>query len=194
MGRLSAISSTESAHIYGIIEIIKALQDDPTTNPDELFRIEWAFLPLLLDRSMDASPRRLEQCLASDPDFFCEMIRLIYRSTNVTVSDSEPTEQQRAMATNAWRLLREWKMPPGTQPDGSFSAGHFKQWIDSVRTSCSGSGHLEVALSHIGSVLIHCPPDPDGLWINRAVAEVLNDRDRDAEKMRNDFCVGVSKS
>lgn len=192
---LSPGSSTETAHsmdVYNIVEIIKALQDDPATNPDELFRVERFFLPLLLDSDTDASPRRLEQRLASDPDFFCEMIRLIYRSTNVTTSNSEPTEQQRAMATNVWRLLREWKMPPGTQLDGSFSVKHFRLWINSVQTSCSDSGHLEVALSHIGGVLIHCPPDSDGFWINRAVAEVLNGRD--AEKMRNGFCIGICNS
>ena len=68
---LSAVASTEPAYsldVYDIVEIIKALQDDKTTNPDDLFRIEWSYLRLL-DRHQGASPRLLEQRLASDPDF-----------------------------------------------------------------------------------------------------------------------------
>ena len=51
-----------------------------------------------------------------------------------------------------------------------------------------------MALSHIGNVLIHCPPDSDGLWINRAVAEALNGKDKDADKMRNGFHMGIWNS
>ncbi len=51
-----------------------------------------------------------------------------------------------------------------------------------------------MALSHIGNVLIHCPPDSDGLWINRAVAEALNGKDKDADKIRNGFRRGILNS
>ena len=47
---LEATSSTETSHsmnAYNIVELIKALQDDPDTNSDDLFQIEWAYLPLL---------------------------------------------------------------------------------------------------------------------------------------------------
>ncbi|MFH0768745.1 MAG: hypothetical protein V1932_04160 [Chloroflexota bacterium] len=50
----------------------------------------------------------------------------------------------------------------------------------------------EVALTHVGKVLIHCPPDTDGLWINHAAAEALNAKD--AEEMRNGFSVAISNS
>ena len=78
--------------------------------------------------------------------------------------------------------------------DRSFSDEYFNKWINSVKTTCSDSGHLEVTLSHIGNVLIHCPPDSDGLWINRAVAEALNGKDKDADKMRNGFYMGILNS
>ena len=42
-------------------------------NPDDLFRVEWAYLQLL-NRDLRASPRLLEQRLADDADFFCEVI------------------------------------------------------------------------------------------------------------------------
>ena len=47
---LAAVSSTEpfdSMNTYNIIELIEALQNDPETDPEDLFRIEWAYLSLL---------------------------------------------------------------------------------------------------------------------------------------------------
>jgi len=184
---LNAISSKEPSNAmdtHNIIEIIKDLQDDPETNPDDLFQIEWAYLPLL-DHYQGASPKLLESRLASDPAFFCEAIRFVYRSKKENKSKIDTTENEKAIATNAWRLLHEWKTPPGTQPEGPFSAEIFKEWLGKVKDFCAESGHLEVALTHVGHVLFYCPPDSQGLWINQAAAEALNSKD--AEDMRNGF-------
>jgi hypothetical protein len=191
---LSAVSSGEPSHTmdtYHIVEIIKALQNAPDTDPDDLFRVEWAYLPLL-DRHSGASPKLLENRLASDPDFFCEVIRLMYRSKKEPKSDKEPTEQEKAIASNAWRLLHEWKTPPGMDFNGDFSESSFKQWLKSIKKACTESGHIEVALSHVGNVLIYTPLDSDGLWINHAVAEALNSKD--ADEMRNGFRIGIFNS
>lgn len=195
---LEAISSMEPVHqmnIHDTIEIIKALQDDPETNQNDLSNIEWAYLSLLTGprgHRKNVSPKLLEQKLASEPDFFCEIIRLLYKSKNETKSNKEPTEQQMTIAENAGRLLRNWSTPPGTQVDGSFSVGNFNNWLNSVKTKCNQSGHLEVAMSTIGQVLIHYVPDPDGLWIHKALAEALNEED--AERMRNGFDIGILNS
>jgi len=192
---LKAVSSKETVHQMSrhyVIEIIKALQDDPGTNQDDLFTIEWAYSPLLTGPGRRASPKVLEQRLGSEPDFFCEAIRLLYRSKNETESQREPTEQQKVIAQNVWRLLDDWRTLPGMRPHGSFSVDKFNSWLDSVKTKCEQSGHLEVALSTIGRVLIYYIPDPDGLWIHKALAEALNADD--AEKIRNGFRIGIFNS
>ena len=74
--------------VHNVVEIIKDLQDDANTNPDDLFQIEWAYLPLL-DRSRGASPKLLESRLASDPSFFCEVIRFVYRSKKANKSKTD---------------------------------------------------------------------------------------------------------
>ena len=188
---LAAVSSTEPSYsmdAYRIVKIIKALQDDPGTDPDDLFRVEWAYLPLL-DQHSGASPKLLENRLASDPAFFCEVIRLIYRSKKEDKSEKEPSEQNKSIAANAYRLLREWRTPPGIQPGGTFSREQFTQWLEHTKRACAESGHLEFALKHIGQVLIHCPPDPDGLWIDQTAADALNRKD--ADKMRNGFSIAI---
>ncbi len=190
---LAAVNSSESVKldIYGVVRIIKTLQDDPATDLNDLFRIEWAYLSLL-DRHHEASPKTLENQLASDPDFFCEVIRLLYRSRKTERPPREPTRQDQNVAGHAWKLLWEWRTPPGTQPNGTFSPDHFRQWLAQVKQTCEESGHIEVALINIGKVLIYCPPDPDGLWIHHSVAEELNDRGSD--KMREGFSSGIFNS
>ncbi len=191
---LAAVSIEESVHamdVYDTIEIIKALQDDPNTDPDELFQVEWAYLPIL-DGHLGASSKYLEQRLSSDPEFFCEVIRTVFRSKNAKSPFEEPTEQQKNIAMNVYRLLNQWKTPPGSQSDNFFDGDAFNDWLNKVKASCEESGHLEVALIQIGNVLIHTPPDPDGLWIHHSVAEALNAKD--AEEMRNGFSVGIFNS
>ena len=191
---LAALSFSEPSYAmdgYHIVELIKFLQADPTVNQDDLFRVEWAYVPLL-DRHRGAAPRLLESRLANDPEFFCEVIRLIYRSKKEDQPSRELTEESKAIATNAWRLLHEWKTPPGTQQDGKFSEERFTEWLQRVKEVCTESGHLEVALINIGEVLIHTPSDPDGLWIRRAVAAALNDRE--ADDMRDGYRTGTYNS
>ncbi len=191
---LLAASSSESRHSlnkYHVTSIIQALQDDPEINEDELLKVEWAYLPLL-SRHDRAAPKLLESRLASDPEAFCRMIRIVFRSDKEDVSDAEPSEEQQAIAENAYRLLRQWRTPPGTLLSGSYSGDDFRQWMEAVIESSTESGHLEVALLQAGAVLIHCPPDPDGLWMHRAVAEVLNRED--IEELRSGYRTAVYNS
>jgi hypothetical protein len=184
---LLAVSSNEPSYdmdYYFVVEIIKALQNDPDTNPDDLFRVEWAYLGIL-DEYHEAAPKLLEQRLADDPSFFCEVIRLVFRSKNEMQLATEPTKQQQDIATNAFNLLTKWKTPPGSQKDGTYSSKALTAWLEHVRSACAESGHIDVAMSMVGNVLIHTPPDPDGLWIHHSAASVLNAKD--AKKMRDGF-------
>ncbi|MBI3301879.1 MAG: hypothetical protein HYZ72_07350 [Deltaproteobacteria bacterium] len=183
----AVLHSSEGAHAIdagAVVEVIKGLQDDPNTNPDDLFQVEWAFLPLL-DRDDGAFPKLLEQRLADDPAFFCKVIRTVFRSKKEERPVEEPTEQQKNIATNAYRLLREWGTPPGSQRDGTFNGEALAAWLEKVKAACAESGHLEIALSMIGHVLIHTPPDPDGLWLHHGAATALNARD--AGDMRDGY-------
>lgn len=176
---------------YTTIELIKVLQDDPDFDQDQLFKIEWAYLRLL-DHHHGASPKLLENRLATDPDFFCEVIRFIYRSKKEDSTITSHSEESKNIALNAWRLLHDWQIPPGTQKDGSFNDSQFSDWLKQVENKCCESGHWEVAQTNIGEVLIYTPADQNGLWINKTVAEALNSDD--AKEMRNGLRMGYFNS
>ena len=157
-------------------EIIEWLQENPDTNQKSLANLEWNYL-WLLDRFHKGSPKTLERQLAASPDFFCEVIREVYRSKNTPESDEEPSEQRKWLVENAYKLLREWQTPPGIDADGNVKSDELNRWVESVKKSATESGHFDVAMVHIGHVLAYAPADEDGLWIDRSVAEVLNSQD-----------------
>lgn len=188
---LAALSSKEPAHAmdgYQIVELIKYLQADTSVSQDDLFKVEWAYLRLL-DQGREAKPKLLESRLANYPEFFWEVLSLVYRSKKKDEPQKELTEELKAIASNAWHLLHNWKTLPGIQEDGSFDSSKFLLWLQRVKELCSESGHLDIALITIGEVLIHPPADPDGLWIHRTIGEALNDRD--SEDMRNGYRDGL---
>lgn len=191
---LALVSSEQSARqldTYRITELIKYLQEDLSTPEDDLFQIEWAYLPLLMDYNQ-ATPKLLESKLASDPEFFCEVVRLVFHSKNEKRTDVALTEEKQAIASNAWHLLHYWRTVPGVSVDDAFDVTLFKSWLAGVIRSTTESGHLDVAMRQVGQVLIHAPVDPGGLWIHESVAEALNARD--AEAMRSSFSIGVHNS
>jgi hypothetical protein len=190
----AVLHSSEGAYamdVHAIVEVIQGLQEDPNTNPDDLFQIEWAFLPLL-DRHHGASPQLLEQRLADDPAFFCEVIRTVFRSKKEERPFEELTEQQKNIATNAYHLLSEWRTPPGSQTDGTYDGDALTAWLQDVKAACRESGHLEIALLMVGHVLIYTPPDPDGLWLHHGAATALNAKD--TGDMRDGFKTALFNS
>ncbi|MDE0159286.1 MAG: hypothetical protein OXI02_00680 [Candidatus Dadabacteria bacterium] len=187
----SSLESYDSMNAYPIVELIKFLQTSSDVSQDELFHVEWAFLPLL-DDYHGARPKSLENRLASDPEFFCEVIQLMYRSKKTGVAQNKQYRNSQVIATKAWQLLYKWSIPPGMHEDGSFDDAQFSSWLQRVKEICRESGHLEVALIDAGKVLICCPPDKNGLWINCTVATALNARD--AEYLRDGFCTGTLNS
>lgn len=192
---LAAVHSNEKLiglDLSLVVQFIEALQDDSSVDPGELGNIEWAYLSLLTLRQ-DVSPKTLSNRLASDPVFFCETIRSIYRSKKKVELNEESDSQDRVrVAENAYRLLNAWNIPPGTQTNGTFLSDKLIQWLEQVKQACDESGHLAHALIHVGEVLYFAPADSKGLWIHDEVAKVLNARD--AEQMRTGFNTKVVNS
>lgn len=188
---LACVSSDEPKHTidqHTTSELIEWLQNRPDVELNVLAKIEWIFLPLL-DHLLGKSPRTLEAKLAEEPAFFCEVIRTVFRSEKEKGEGEPVTQERKAIASQAYTLLFQWRIPPGTKADGTFEAAKLDEWIKEVRRSCEESGHLAIALDQTGKVLAHAPSDPSGLWIHRAVAERLNSKD--AEEMRQAFNVEI---
>ena len=191
---LRALRSDEPAYstdTYELVELIRSLQEREDVNHAEMLRVEWSYLPIL-DEFSAGSPVLLETQMASDPEAFCHVIKLVYRSTKDDESKKSNPQHVRAAAENAFRLLHNWRTPPGTNSEGIFSGTSFASWVDKVVELTSESGHLEVALQQVGQVLIYTPPSEDGLALRSEVAKTLNRADM--EEMRTGYRLGIYNS
>ena len=66
---LAAVTSLEPAYLvnnsyHNIVKLIKILQKNPVIDKEDLFRVEWAYLPWL-DGYHGADPKELENRLAT---------------------------------------------------------------------------------------------------------------------------------
>jgi len=190
---LALVQSEESSGRvdgYHINEIIKVLQENTATDQDKLLHVEWAYVTLL-NRQSEGSPITLENKLASDPSFFCELIQLMYRAEDAE-PENDPSEPRRNLATNAYRLLSAWKVVPGVQTDKEFAPDLFSNWLSCVEDTVKVSGHYDVAMIRLGDVLVNAPEGPDGLWIHPVIAEAMNSRERSS--LRDGYRTGIHNS
>lgn len=145
-----------------------------------LARLEWAYLPAV---GINHSPATLGQILSEEPGSFVDVIRRVYRSQaaaedegddpSADASSAADDTERAEVATNAYRLLSEWRTPPGLGADGMMDRQVLNVWVDEAREKLCCSGHLEAGDLRIGYVLASAPPDADGSWPGVAVRDLL---------------------
>ncbi len=194
IGAVNTKESMSNLDSYEINELIAFLQASDDVAENDLFRVEWAYFPLLSRNSNGkTSAKYLNNRLSTDPEFFNEVIGLAYKSEIVNVdSGMELSEQQQNIAQNAYNILDNWDVIPGLQVDGGFSSSEFNCWLKATIDVNKQSGHLNSALSIIGKLLVKAPKGDDGLWIHSAIAEFLNQREFD--KVRRAYKIAVYNS
>jgi hypothetical protein len=158
---------------YYVQQFIKKLQEIDQVDEARLGKLEFGFLPILGRHTLRA--RTLERLLASDPQFFVDCLKLLYRPRH-KAEEEESTErdpQHAQRATLLWRLLNEWQHIPGTQPDGNISASELSNWVAAARTAAREVDRLEVCDIKIGEVLAHAPSDEEGVKPCVPVREII---------------------
>ena len=142
---------------------------DAEVDEEQLGILEWQLLPGL---GFDARSPVLERRLARDPGFFVDILSLVYRPRGADVDDVEVPEH---VATNAYRLLGEWEIVPGsTEGMGEVDAEELERWVESARELLSNADRVEIGDVEIGKVLAHARGDEDGTWPTKPVRDLLD--------------------
>ena len=173
---------------YHITELIKYLQNHKLTDIEKLFQIEWVYLNLLTSSSSETRPKTLENKLATDPEFFCELIRLSYKSEG-SADEENISDKQRNIATNAYRIMHNWKTIPGIEYNGNFNSELFNHWTTYIENSTRESGHYEIAMTKLGEILVNSPKDSSDLYINKTIAVYLNKKTN--KDLRHGYEIGI---
>lgn len=163
---------------YDFTEAFKCLEAHVAhLSAKRVANLEWAYLGVL---GFEPSVPALSEALATDPEFFADMICLIYRSSDEP--EPELTDDARAQrgrtATNAYSLLDAWDRPPGTA-GGIMDAALLREWVSAMRERLEPSGRLKHGMRHLGDILSNAPADADGVRPGEVLRDLLEDLQSD---------------
>lgn len=157
---------------YDIARLIKALADSKRLELGELMHLEWIYFGVLEHQAQHDLV--IYQHLISDPELLLQLIALIYIPEGESREGRpEPSESERAAATQAWRILNEWKPFASTSPHEMPSAGDLVAIVERVRKLAAERRHTGIVDDHLGKALASSPPGTDGVWPHESVREVL---------------------
>jgi transcriptional regulator with XRE-family HTH domain len=178
---------------YDLHLVFQALQqgaqrEDSSVEIQRLARLEWGFLSLL--DGHPASPVTLHGLLRDEPDFFVQVLGLIFRPKGVSAEDApKPTAEEKLRAQSAYRLLMAWQDVPGLLKDGTVDEKKLSDWISRAREQAEERGLLEVCDSRIGEVFAHAPSETAGSWPCIPIRDALEDIG--TEEVFDGFGVGI---
>lgn len=148
------------------IERLLDLARDADVSPKRLGQLEWALRPAL---GYGAHSPILERQLAEDSEFFVEVLSMVFRGQHEDARVDVPDH----IARNAYQLLDDWNVVPGTDETGVIDAQTLDTWVDNAMALAREADRLGIALDQIGKVLAKAPGDPDGSWPTRPVRNVI---------------------
>lgn len=160
-------TATELSHVssYELETLLDYLRSSDL-DEDRLAVLEWRLLPALGEKG---SPL-LDRKLARDPAFFVEILSLCYRRSNGEVD----RDVHESVAKNAWHLLHDWKMIPGSAGQGApVDEGALFGWVEEVRRVAAEVDRAEIADVCIGHVLAHARGDEDATWPTLPVRNLI---------------------
>jgi hypothetical protein len=113
----------------------------------------------------------LTRILASDPDFFVELVKLVYRAKDEP--KREQSTAQSNVASHAYTVLSGWKGFPGRSHDGQIDASVLEDWVVRARLLLSESNRADVGDEVIGESFAYSPVGADGMWPAEPVRELI---------------------
>jgi len=148
-------------------------------------RLEWQLMPALSHHERPASG--LHRLLAEDPDFFVEVVSLVYRAETEAPKEVSLEDERRAECGHS--VLTEWKTIPGGRDRGGIDGARLRQWLDGASSSLTRADRVTIGHEVIGQMLSASPHDPDGTWPCAAIREVIEALD--STELERGFRVGV---
>lgn len=165
---------------YHLGQLLSAVERAGVVGEDELAQAEGTWMSVL-----EHTPRGtaiLDRLLARDAALFAQLVALVFRprGRGPEVEGAAPLDDlARARATQAFRLLHEWRGLPGRRQDGTIDADVLRRWVAAARGALRESGHAEVGDVRVGEVLARVPAGADGIWLHEAVRELLEELQAD---------------
>jgi len=153
-----------------LLEIVTGAED---VQKSRIAALEWALLPALGRHHY--TPRLLQRELARSPEFFAEVVSLVYRAEGEEPHKLSDDEEARSM--RAYELLESWRWHPlpGMPDGGEIQPSALRDWVLTARKILLAAGRLAVGDQTIGQVLSGSPAGNDGIWAHPCVRDLIEE-------------------
>ena len=173
---------------YEINRIFETLDKQDNINRDTLIKLEWFYLPLLASYGNRRNPKILHEELATNTDFFIDILKCLYKSKNESIAEQESKDVDESQAQNrarrAYELLNGWKKIPGIDEQNNINKEILTSWIKDVRKKADECSRLDVADMHIGKILAQYPEESEN-WPPEEIGEIIEQINTDS--LKNSF-------
>ena len=175
-----AAGSDEEEHVlaierHDISEALEVLDTRPGVTIQEMASLEFAFFQAL-GYSTHGTPN-LQRLIAASPAFFVQVLSRCFkrgdRGEDPLEWRIEDETRRRAVAKNAYHLLTEITLVPGTKEDGSIDQDDLLHWVKETRQLCAQFGRMEIGDHQIGQMLSKAAEGNDGIWPCKAICKGL---------------------
>ena len=177
---------------YEIEGVFEELNKRTDIDKKTLLGLEWLYLLLLTDVGAQVGVPHLEEELASNPEFFVQLLRWLYQPNNKDRQREEQeglsAEQIQNATERSYLMLEAWKKIPGMQEDGTIDETELRDWIKAARALAEECDRLEVADIHIGQLLAKYPEDSPN-WPQRTIFQAIEDIN--TEELKEGYSVGM---
>lgn len=191
--RVQMENASETPFRHGCEEkrIFEELDKRTDVERSALLELERLYLPIL-SRDERRGAKVLEEELANNPNFFIEVLRCLYKSTDESLLKKEQEnlseEEIRNRATRAFKLLNSWKKVPGTREDNSIDESELRDWVYKARALARTMGRLEIADEEIGKVLARYPEDSP-FWPEEKIFRIIEEIN--SEELKEGYRLGL---
>jgi len=159
---------------YWVGILLDYLETDSEVAEQEVVGLEWMYFQVL--RYSQRPPRTLHRALAHDPEFFANLLKLIFlpaEDSGVVEPATLDIEASRKLAGQAYDVLHDWSHVPGADELGVIDPIALEHWVKRARKLLADAGRGEVGDSKIGEILSAAKRVPDQPWPPEPVREVL---------------------
>ncbi len=161
---------------YEINRLFNELDKRNDVEHKSLIQLEWFYIPILSRYGSSRNPKRLHSELASNPDFFIDVLKWVYMPKNKKLLEEERKGIEdstiESRARQAYDLLNSWKSIPGVSVDGKINKEFLNEWIDKVRSKAVEVDRKEICDFQIGKILAQYPEE-EPLWPPDEICEVI---------------------
>lgn len=176
-------NNEESLDPDAVRNLIAYLQSNASVDIITMSNIEVIYLNILDDYSA-VKPKALNYRLANDPQFFCNLIELMYKKKS---ESSHKQKLSEAMEQRLFEIFFKFKIIPGTDWNGLYHEEVFNKWISFCKEWASAEDRLDIVLQTIGNGLSYAQESENGL-IDEFITKELNKPDN--AEMRYGFRIG----